>query len=231
MVVVDFFLDSRDRLASLPTQFSIANRNDICRSQPHRVCSRANRGGTFLMKIVSFVWRKGTPAALLAGCLLMGSVLPARAGLGANAASVETDAAAMQATMVQPDSSASATEATAASAVSGLTASSAQSAPYTVQSFVTPSGTTVREYIATSGTVFGVAWHGHRPPNLTALLGSYYGEYASASAAVVHKDLHRSMIVTPNSVVVTTGRFGHVTGHAYVPGLVPSGLDAKAVVK
>jgi hypothetical protein len=32
-------------------------------------------------------------------------------------------------------------------------------------------------------------------------------------------------------VVVTTGRFGHVTGHAYVPGLVPSGLDAKAVVK
>ena len=177
------------------------------------------------MKIASFMWRKGTPAALLTGCLLIGAAMPAYAGLGADAASVAADAVVMQGTMVTPE------EASSGAVSSNALVSNAPAPDYTVKSFVTPHGTTVREYIGPDGTVFGVGWKGHRPPNLGTLLGSYYNEYTSGVAAQAHKDLHRSTITGPTTVVVTTGRFGHVQGHAYVPGLVPSDVDAKAVVK
>ena len=182
------------------------------------------------MTIASYMWKKGTLAGLLAGCLLAGSALPAHAALGGNAASVDTDAAAMQGTMT-PASSPQAEQSPTASSSAVETGSAAETASYTVRSFVTARGVKIREYVAPSGTIFGVGWEGHRPPDLTVLLGSYYGEYATASEAVRHKDLHRSRTVGTNTVVVMSGRFGHVTGSAYVPGLVPSGVDAKTVVK
>lgn len=225
MLVVDFSTLARDRFEVFPTQLSITNGNDLGRLQQHWICADADRSGTFSMKIASTVWKKAALSALLAGCLLLGSTLPARAGLGANAASVASDASAMQATMTPP-----VTDALSQPAL-GAAASSPASSGYAVKSFVTSKGVTVREYLAPSGTVFGVGWQGHRPPNLSVLLGSYYREYSSASATMRHKDLHRARIVAPNSVVVMSGHMGHVTGHAYVPSLVPSGVDAQAVVK
>jgi len=109
--------------------------------------------------------------------------------------------------------------------------SSEQSATYSVKSFVTPDGVTVREYVAPSGTIFGVGWQGHRPPDLSILFGSYFGEYMSASQAARHKDLHRSRVVGPDSVVVMSGHMGRVQGRAWVPSLIPSGVDPQAVVK
>ena len=166
------------------------------------------------MKMVSICFGKLALAASLAGCFLATTAIPARAGLGGDAASIESDAAAMQGKMSQ-------------SAQLELE----QPASYNVKTFVTGNGVTVREYAAPSGAIFGIAWQGRRPPDLSVLLGSYYPEYVSASALKRHANLHHEVIAGPNSVVVMGGHMGHLVGRAYVPSLAPSGVDAKAVVK
>lgn len=145
----------------------------------------------------------------------MTAARPARAALGGDAGSIDSDVLAMKGTMSQPTTQEPEPATTA----------------YTVKTFVTDHGTEVREYAASSGAIFGVAWHGRRPPDLSVLLGSYYSEYASATAAQRHKDLHRARIITPDAVVMMAGHMGHAVGHAYVPSLVPAGVDPKAVVK
>lgn len=102
---------------------------------------------------------------------------------------------------------------------------------YSVRSFVSGDGVTVREFAARSGPVFGVAWQGRRPPDLRVLLGSYYSEYTSEVSPRRHVNLHHAVIKGPNSVIVMGGHMGHIVGRAYVPGLAPSDVDAKAVVK
>jgi Protein of unknown function (DUF2844) len=165
------------------------------------------------MKIASIGWGKMALAGLLTGCVVLGSPIASRAGLGANAGSIESDAVAMQAKMSPAP-----------------TPVPEQTASYNVNTFVTGNGVTVREYSTPSGTVFGVAWQGRRPPDLSVLLGSYYAGYTAASAKG-HRDLHRSVTTGPDSVVVMAGHMGHVVGHAYVPSLAPAGVDPKAVVK
>jgi hypothetical protein len=167
------------------------------------------------MKIPSMCSGKLTLTGMLAGCLLMAATIPAQAGLGADAGSVDADVTAMRGAMAQPTAD----------------ELPQQSGSYNVKTFVTGSGTTVHEYSAPSGTVFAVSWRGHRPPDLSVLLGAYYSEYSSASAVEGHRDLHRAMVATPNIVVTMGGHMGHAAGSAYVPSLVPSGVDAKAVVK
>jgi hypothetical protein len=155
-------------------------------------------------------------AALLAICSMAAASVPARAGLGGAVSSIDSDAAAMRGAMSQ-------------SSAPAETAQSSSS--YSVHSFVSGDGVTVREYSASSGPVFGVAWQGRRPPDLSVLLGSYYSEYAAASAPRRHTNLHHAVIKGPNSVVVMGGHMGHLIGRAYVPNLAPAGVDAKAVVK
>ena len=108
------------------------------------------------MKIVSICAGKLALAALLAGCFLAAAAGPVRAGLGGDATSIESDAAAMQGKMSQSPKQ-----------------ELEQSAAYNVKTFVTGNGVTVHEYAAPSGTVFGIAWQGRRPPDLSVLLGSY----------------------------------------------------------
>jgi len=172
------------------------------------------------MKIVSIAARKLTLTALLAGCLLAAAVSPVRAGLGGDATSIESDAAAMQGKLSQ-----------APKLEQEQSATSNQSAPYSVHTFVSGNGATVREYAAPAGPVFAVAWQGRRPPDLSVLLGSYYAEYTAASQPKRHANLHHAVITGPNSIVVMGGHMGHLVGRAYVPSLAPSGVDPKAVVK
>ena len=152
----------------------------------------------------------------LIGCILTCAAIPARAGLGGDASSVESDASSLAGKMSKSPSIRDAD----------------QTSSYSATSFVTGKGVAVREYSARSGPVFGVAWEGRRPPDLGVLLGSYYPEYTAAAAA--HHGpigLHHSLVVTPNAIVYLGGPMGHLTGRAYAPGLVPSGVDPAAVVK
>lgn len=171
------------------------------------------------MKTVALWSGKLALAALLLGCVLTVVPIPARAGLGGDTASVAADASAMAGKMSSPVSQPAATR-------------SAQSADFSTQSFVTGNGVTVREYSTRTGPVFGIAWQGRRPPDLSVLLGSYYPEYQAAASA--HKGpigLHHGVIAGPNSVVYLTGHMGNLSGRAYAPSLVPSGVDPEAVVK
>jgi hypothetical protein len=159
---------------------------------------------------------KVTLAALLAGWFFLGATLPARAGLGGDAGSVESDALLTGGQLAPSDAP---------------LAEAATAAPYQVKSFVTGSGVTVREYAAPSGAIFGVAWRGRRPPDLSVLLGAYYSEYLSASALKRHKDLRRAMIVGPNATVMLAGHMGLAFGRAFVSRLAPAGVNPQAVIK
>ena len=69
--------------------------------------------------------------------------LPAQAALGQNVSTVGNDQVLMHATAH----------------------SASSQAAYTVHLLTLPSGTVVREYVAPSGTVFGVAWAGPTLPD------------------------------------------------------------------
>jgi hypothetical protein len=170
---------------------------------------------SFVMRIFPLGIRKFAFATLLALYFMATGALTARAGLGGDAASIESDAAAMHGTMVP------------ASPLLEL----AQPSSFNVTSFSTDDGITVHEYATLSGRVFAVSWQGRRPPDMKVMLGSYYPEYSAAAAAKRHTNLHHAVIAGPNSTVVLGGHMGFLTGRAYVPGLAPSGVDAKAVVK
>jgi hypothetical protein len=166
------------------------------------------------MKIVSIYSGKLGLAALLSGLVFATTVISAWAGLGGDVSLIASDAAAMQGHISQPSKE-------------GVE----QSTSFNVKQFLTSNGVAVREYAAPSGPVFGVAWEGRRPPDLSVLLGSYYPEYAAQSRQNRHPNLHHAVITGPNVVVVMGGHMGHLIGRAYVPSLAPSGVDAKAVVK
>jgi len=90
------------------------------------------------------------------------------------------------------------------------------------------SGTMVREYVAPTGLVFGVAWQGSSMPDLRQLLGPYYDQYVEAAAArrtrraPVHVEL-------PGLVVQSSGHMRAFTGRAYLPQSLPQGVAAEEV--
>ena len=50
-----------------------------------------------------------------------------------------------------------------------------------------PSGTTVREYVSSNGTVFAVAWQGPWLPDLRQMLGPYFDDYQRALQSTTGK--------------------------------------------
>ena len=54
---------------------------------------------------------------------------------------------------------------------------------YTVHEMQSSSGTAVREYVSSTGTVFAVAWQGPWLPDLRQLLGPYFDDYQRALQA------------------------------------------------
>ena len=95
---------------------------------------------------------------------------------------------------------------------------------YTVHE-ITSDSFTVREYVAPSGIVFGIAWNGLVYPDLTPLLGSYFSEYQEARRHTSRKPGRRSLQVRTNRVIVEKwGHMRNLQGRAYAPALVPPGV-------
>lgn len=96
---------------------------------------------------------------------------------------------------------------------------------YKVQEIVSDS-TTIREYISPNDIVFAVAWNGLTNPDLTQLLGSYADEYNQALQKAPRKHGRRFNRIKTNRLVVEKwGHMRNLQGRAYVPDLIPPGVN------
>lgn len=146
------------------------------------------------------------PAFLVALCV------PAWAGLGDNAGSVLNDQARMKGTLHSVDHTA-----------------------YVMHEITTPYGAKVREYVTPGGAIFGVAWDGQFPPNFQQLLGPYYQQVQQAlvqqraaeqsSDQPVRRRRGPVYVATPGIVFSQTGHMRSFQGQAYIPQLVPPGVQ------
>jgi hypothetical protein len=89
-------------------------------------------------------------------------------------------------------------------------------------------GTLVRQYVSPSGQVFAVSWQGPVVPELKQVLGAYFDQYVGAAKAA---RIRRAPIVIQDAslVVVAAGHPRAFSGRAYVPSLVPPGVDPEAL--
>ncbi|WGS54808.1 DUF2844 domain-containing protein [Paraburkholderia sp. D15] len=97
---------------------------------------------------------------------------------------------------------------------------------YSVHLITMPSGTQVREYVASNGIVFGVAWDGPTLPDLKSMLGASFDTYVAATATRRATPL---AVSTSDLVVYSGGHLRAFAGHAYLPQAVPAGVDAGVI--
>ncbi|SAI04830.1 Protein of uncharacterised function (DUF2844) [Bordetella ansorpii] len=106
----------------------------------------------------------------------------------------------------------------------------ATTTPFNVIQTLLPSGTTVREYVTPSGTVFGIVWDGPDMPPLNTLLGAYFPTYRQALDA--RRAARRGGAPGPVQVeeagltVQSGGHMGSFIGRAYLTDSIPSGVTA-----
>ncbi|MHB8908958.1 MAG: DUF2844 domain-containing protein [Syntrophales bacterium] len=96
---------------------------------------------------------------------------------------------------------------------------------YTVQELSSDS-LTLREYVSPTGIIFAIAWNGLTHPDLTPLLGAYAGEYGTALRHAPRKPGRRNRRIETDQVVVEKwGHMRNLQGRAYVPALIPPGVN------
>jgi hypothetical protein len=102
---------------------------------------------------------------------------------------------------------------------------------YRIHEVQAASGTIVREYVSPAGTVFAVAWQGPWLPDLRQLLGKYFEHYTqSAREAQARRRGHGPLLIQEAGLVVKqSGHPRAFAGSAYVPQLVPQGVDPETI--
>ncbi len=143
---------------------------------------------------------------LIAALTLIAPALPAHAALGHAYASVETDRAAL-----------------------GATIKSTSAGAYTLHTLALPNRGVVREFTRPDGTVFAVAWHGPGRPDLRQLLSEHFNA-VQADNVRVGRRLRRPLAVNRTDLLVTTGgHSGAFWGAAMIPQLEPAGFSASTL--
>ncbi|RQH06183.1 DUF2844 domain-containing protein [Paraburkholderia dinghuensis] len=153
---------------------------------------------------------------------------PARAALGGAPMATPDGATVSTLSAAQMRAVAAAGSVTQQAAQASAAASSSTTAAYTVRQTTLEGGTVVREYVSRAGTVFGVGWTGPQPPDLSALLGSYFPQYvagvkASHAAGVVRGS---GVVEQPGLIVHSGGHMGAFSGQAWLPQDLPAGVSA-----
>ena len=155
----------------------------------------------------------GAGARILLASLLLVLPLPAIAALGDDAASVLTDLARMKGTLRSVDNR-----------------------TYVMHEITAPSGAVVREFVTPEGAVFAVAWEGQFPPDLQQLLGPYYQQAQKAreksqqEGSQLPRQRRAPIIVeTPGLVLYESGHLRSFHGQAYIPELVPPGIQTSEI--
>jgi hypothetical protein len=93
------------------------------------------------------------------------------------------------------------------------------------------SGTMIREYVSPSGTVFAVVWQGPWMPDLHQVLGEHFDHFQRAMQARRSGRTGRGAIAIddPDLVVRMTGHQRSFFGRAYIPALLPQGVQPEAI--
>jgi Protein of unknown function (DUF2844) len=99
---------------------------------------------------------------------------------------------------------------------------------YTVHEMQTPAGTTIRQFVSPSGTVFAVSWQG-TAPDLQQLLGDYFNEYMQAASAQPGRRGRGIHIDTGDLVFESGGHMRFVTGRAFLRSKMPSGVRSDQI--
>jgi hypothetical protein len=101
---------------------------------------------------------------------------------------------------------------------------------YQMHQTQTAEGTTVREYSDASGIVFAVSWSGPFKPDLQQLLGAYFKAFRDAPRVPGGAALRGTQRIDNGGIVVHTGgRPRAFFGRAFVPALVPAGVDVQVL--
>ncbi len=139
----------------------------------------------------------------VAAVMTAAMALPAWASLGGDVTSVQADQLHMQGTR----------RTTAAAA-------------YTVHEIQAANGTVVREFVASNGKVFAVAWHGPWMPDLHQLLGTYFDQFVQArqSESNARPGRRPVKVEQPGLVVENGGHLRAFSGRAYAPDMLPAGV-------
>jgi hypothetical protein len=140
--------------------------------------------------------------------LMLALPLPALAALGGDATSVDQDQQQMKASR-----------------------KTTQAEAYTVHELKDSAGTVVKEYISPAGKVFAISWHGPFIPNMQQILGTYFDQFAQG--AKIQRESgpgHRPVnIQQPGFVFHNGGHMRAFFGKAYVPEMVPQGVNPDAI--
>ncbi|HLH77035.1 MAG TPA: DUF2844 domain-containing protein [Candidatus Binataceae bacterium] len=89
---------------------------------------------------------------------------------------------------------------------------------------------TLDQYASSTGTVFAVAWRGAGMPDLRAVFGAYFAQF-SALRQHAPAARHLLSIEDPSLMVDIHGPNSDIIGRAWVPALVPAGVDVNTVVQ
>lgn len=150
-------------------------------------------------------------------------------GVGQRAAYPPSDAS-VSSRVVQPASGTS--QSVMRSESSAASSTSSTPASYTVRETTFGNGTVVREYLSTSGAVFGISWHGPQMPDLSDLLGSYFPQYVAGVKAVraARSNARGPVAVDESGLVVRSGgHMGAFSGVAWLPSALPAGVSGSDI--
>jgi hypothetical protein len=88
-----------------------------------------------------------------------------------------------------------------------------------------PSGTTVHEYVSPSGAIFALTWKGPTLPDLDQIMGSVHYQTFMNSPDARRVPRRMRSLARDDLVVHSAGRPRAFSGYAYVPALVPPGVN------
>jgi hypothetical protein len=140
--------------------------------------------------------------------LMLALPVSAFAALGGDVASVQEDKAQMKGTL-----------------------KTTQAEAYSVHEITASANTVVKEYVSPAGKVFAITWHGQFIPNMQQLMGTYFDQYSLAAKTQRESQYgHRPLnIQQPGLVFQNSGHMRAYQGRAYVPEMVPQGVNVDAL--
>jgi hypothetical protein len=106
-----------------------------------------------------------------------------------------------------------------------------QNDTYALHEIRSASGTMIREYVNPTGAVFAVAWDGPWLPDLRQVLGDHFARYQAVMQRRQRSRTARGAVLIdePGLVVQMSGRPRAFKGRAYLPALLPPGLQLDSI--